>query len=78
MAMTWPAASKTAGVVAAFFDVGRKGCTAQGGAHFFGDGVVEVLEYFEFDGIAHARDECTSNQEKGDYTGGLQDARRRQ
>ena len=48
-----------AGVVAALFDVGREGGAAQGGAHLLGNGVVEVLEDFEFDGIAHERDECT-------------------
>jgi hypothetical protein len=49
----------SAGVVAALFDVGRERSTAQGGSHFFGDGVVEVLEDFEFDRIAHVADECT-------------------
>src|SRR5208282_2503195 len=48
-----------AGVVAALFNIGRKGSAAQGSSHFFGDGVVEALENLEFDGITHARDECT-------------------
>jgi hypothetical protein len=42
-----------AGVVASLFDIGGKGSAAQGGSHFFCDGVVEVLEDLEFDRIAH-------------------------
>ncbi len=69
MAMTWPRGIEDgAGIVAALFDVGRERGAAQGGAHLFGDGVVEVLEDFEFDWIAHARDECTSNGHRWDYT----------
>ena len=48
-----------AGVVAALFDIGGKRSAAQCGSHFFGDGVVEILEDLEFDRIAHGRDECT-------------------
>jgi hypothetical protein len=48
-----------AGIVPAFFDVGGEGSAAQSGSHFLGDGVVEVLEYLEFDRIRHAPDECT-------------------
>jgi len=44
-----------AGVVTPLFDIGRERCAAQGGSHFFGDGVVEVLEDLEFDGIAHEK-----------------------
>src|SRR4030088_1531100 len=50
-----------AGVVATLFDIGGKGGAAQCGSHFFGNGVVEVLEDLEFDRITHARDECTSS-----------------
>jgi hypothetical protein len=45
-----------AGVVAALFDVGRKGGAAESGSHLFSDGVVEVLEDLEFDGVGHLRD----------------------
>jgi hypothetical protein len=34
----------------------------QRGSHLFGDGVVEVLEDFEFDRITYAHDECTSSR----------------
>jgi hypothetical protein len=54
----------SAGVVAALFDIGGKGSAAQCGSHLFGDGVVEVLEDFEFDRITHARDECTPSGEQ--------------
>jgi len=62
-----------AGIIAAFLDVGRKGGAAQGDSHFFGDGVVEILEDLEFDrigefdritefgGTAHVRDEFTTS-----------------
>jgi hypothetical protein len=43
------------GVVAALFDVGRERSSAQGGSHLFGDGMVEVLENLEFDGITHVK-----------------------
>ena len=56
-----------AGVIAAFFDIGREGSAAQRGPHFFGDRVVEVLEDFEFDGIGHVGQEFTSS---GDECGG--------
>ena len=46
-----------AGVVAPLLNIGRERSAAQRRAHFFGDGVVEVLEYFEFDGIAHGKSE---------------------
>ena len=42
-----------AGVVAALFDIRRERSAAQCSSHFFGDGVVEVFEDFEFDGITH-------------------------
>jgi hypothetical protein len=42
-----------AGVVAALLNVGRKRSAAQRGSHLFGDGMVEILEDFEFDGITH-------------------------
>ena len=45
----------SAGVVAALFDIGRERSTTQGGSHFFGDGVVEVLEDLEFNGITHEK-----------------------
>jgi len=44
-----------AGVVATLFDIGGKGGAAQCGSHFFGDGVVEVLEDLEFDRITHKK-----------------------
>ena len=40
-----------AGVIATLFDVGREGGAAQRCAHLFGDGVKEMLEDFELDGI---------------------------
>src|SRR5437879_8165400 len=40
-----------AGVVTAFFDIGRKRCAFQRCAHFFRDRVKETLENFELDGI---------------------------
>jgi len=43
----------SAGVVAPLLDVGREGRPAQGRAHLFGDGMEEILEDFELDGIAH-------------------------
>jgi hypothetical protein len=43
------------GVIAALFDIGRERSAAQGRSHLFGDGVVEVLEDLEFDGIAHGK-----------------------
>ena len=43
----------SAGVIAAFLDVGRKRSAAQRSTHFFGDGVIKVLENFELDRIAH-------------------------
>jgi hypothetical protein len=49
-----------AGVVAAFLDVGRKGRPAQRRAHFFGDGVEETLENFQFDRIAAHEAQCSS------------------
>jgi hypothetical protein len=45
----------SAGVVAALFDIGRERSTTQCGSHFFGDGVVEVLEDLEFNGITHEK-----------------------
>ena len=41
-----------AGIIAPLFYVGRERGAAQGGAHFFGDRVEDVLEDFQFDGIA--------------------------
>ena len=41
-----------AGVVAALLDIGRERSAAQRRAHLLGDGVVEVLEDFEFDRIS--------------------------
>ena len=40
-----------AGVVAPFFDIGGKRGAPQGRAHLFGNGVVDILEDFELDGI---------------------------
>ena len=51
-----------AGVVAALFDIRGKGSAAQGGSHFFSDGVVEVFEDLEFNRITHVRDECTPSR----------------
>jgi hypothetical protein len=39
-------------IVAALFDVRRKRGAAESGAHLLGNGVVEILENFEFNGIA--------------------------
>ena len=44
-----------AGIVSAFFDVGRKRRAAQGGAHLFRNGVEKTLEDFQFNRIAHAQ-----------------------
>jgi hypothetical protein len=41
-----------AGLIAPLFDVGRKRGPPQRGAHLLGNGVEEILEYFEFDRIA--------------------------
>ena len=49
-----------AGVIAALLYIGRKRSAAQRSPHFFGNGVVEVLEDLEFDGIAHCV-ECTAD-----------------
>src|SRR5690349_5328726 len=43
-----------AGVVATFLNVGRESGSPKRGAHFFRDGVEDVLEDLEFDGISHA------------------------
>jgi hypothetical protein len=51
--------------VAALLDIWGKGSAAQRGSHLFGDGVVEVLEDFEFDRITYAHDECTSSRGGG-------------
>jgi hypothetical protein len=50
-----------AGIIAPFFDVGGKCGTAQRGAHFLGNGVEEVLEDFQFDGVAPHEAQCTGN-----------------
>jgi len=50
-----PRIEDSAGVVTPLFDIGRERCAAECGSHFFGDGVVEVLEDLEFDGIAHQK-----------------------
>ena len=39
-------------VITALFDVGRECGAAQGRSHFFRNGMVEILENLEFDGIA--------------------------
>ena len=44
-----------AGVIPSFFDVGRKCRPAQRGAHFLGDGVIEVLEDLSFDANSAVR-----------------------
>ena len=49
-------------VVAALFDIGRKGGAAQRRSHLFGDGVVEVLEDFEFDRIGHGTRRVYANE----------------
>ena len=41
-----------AGVVEAFLDIGGESGSTQGRAHLFRNGVIDILEYFEFDGIA--------------------------
>ena len=40
-----------AGVITTFLDVGGKRRAAQGCSHLFRDGVVEILEDFEFDRV---------------------------
>ena len=35
------------GIIAAFFYVGRKCGAPKDGAHFFGDGVEDIFEYFQ-------------------------------
>ena len=42
-----------AGIIAPLFDVGRERGAAQRRAHFFGDGMKQILENFDLDGIAH-------------------------
>ena len=44
-----------AGIIAAFFDVGRKCGAAQGRAHLFRNGVEEAFEDFQFNRIAHSQ-----------------------
>ena len=44
-----------AGVVAALFDVGRKCSASQGCAHLLGDGVVEIFENLELNGVSAHR-----------------------
>jgi hypothetical protein len=46
-------------VIAALLDIGRKRSAPQRRSHFFRDGVIEVLEDFEFDRITHVREEFT-------------------
>ena len=43
-------------IIAPLFDVGRKRGPAQRRAHFLRDGVIDVLENFQFDGIAPHND----------------------
>jgi hypothetical protein len=40
-----------AGVVSPLFDIGRKRGPPQSGAHLLGNGVINVLEDFQLDGI---------------------------
>src|SRR5205823_4537397 len=42
-----------AGIVAALLNIGRKGSPPQRGAHFFGNRMIEILKYFEFDWAGH-------------------------
>jgi len=46
------AVENRAGIIAPFLDVGRKCRAPQGRAHLLSDGVVEVLEDFQFHRIA--------------------------
>jgi hypothetical protein len=41
-------------VVATFLDIRREGSSPQGRSHFFGDGVIQILENFEFDRVPHS------------------------
>src|SRR4051795_4745928 len=45
-------------IVSPFFDVRRESGTPQGGSHLLGDGVIDVLEYLEFDGIPLHQPKC--------------------
>ncbi len=51
-----------AGVVPALLDVGRKRRPPQRGTHLLGDGVVDVLEDFEFDRIAPHEAQSTTSR----------------
>ena len=57
-----------AGVVATLLDVGREGRAAQRGAHFFRDGMEEMLEDFELDGVeAHDGASVPQTHADGDF-----------
>ena len=54
-------------IVATLLDVGRKRRTTQGRAHLFGNGVVKVLEDFQFYWITPHEAKFTSETTTGDY-----------
>jgi hypothetical protein len=49
-------------VVATLLNVRRKRRSAQRRAHFLGNGVIQVLEDFQFDGIAPHDAQCTTSR----------------
>jgi hypothetical protein len=51
-----------AGVVAPLFDIGRKCRAPQGCAHLFCNGVIQVPENFQFDGITPHEAQCTTSR----------------
>jgi hypothetical protein len=51
-----------AGVVAPLFNVRRKCRAAQGRTHLFRDGMIKILEDFQFNGITWHRAQCTTGR----------------
>jgi hypothetical protein len=54
------------GIVATLFDVGRKRGATKGGAHLFGDGMEEMLEDLELDGIGAHVGKSTPRRKNSD------------
>src|SRR5580658_8132618 len=57
-----PAVEYSARIIASLFDIGRKRGTPKRRPHLLCDGVKEVLENFEFDGIAPHQAQCTGRE----------------